>query len=254
LIGAQDITFMFKIFGIVFLVLTVLLSLTLRFPLASWKPAGWVGPKSGAVAAQNFTSSQMVRTSSFWILFLCFVFGSTAGLMAIGIASPVGQEIIKISAGLAAALTAVFAVLNFVGRPIFGWLTDKITPSKSAIVSYILIALASAIMLFFAGEGTNAIYIVAFSLLWMALGGWLAIAPTATATLFGLANNSSNYGIVFIAYGLGAIIGNIVSGRAKDLFGSYDIAFVMTLALAIVGLILSLMLKQPKARVAPPKK
>jgi MFS family permease len=166
--------------------------------------------------------------------------------MAIGIASPVGQEIIKISAGLAAALTAVFAIFNFGGRPIFGWLTDRITPSKSAIVSFILIALGSAIMLFFGSEGANAVYIIAFALLWAALGGWLAIAPTATATFFGPINNSSNYGIVFIAYGLGAIIGNLVSGRAKDLFGSYDVAFIVTLALAVVGLILAFMLKQPK--------
>jgi MFS transporter, OFA family, oxalate/formate antiporter len=250
LINAQDVTFMFKIFGIVFLALTILLSLTLKFPETGWKPAGWTGPKAGAPAVQNFTPSQMLKTPNFWALFFCFIFGSTAGLMAIGIASPVGQEIIKISAALAAALTAVFAVFNFGGRPIFGWLTDKITPSKSAIVSFLLIALGSAIMLFFGSEGANAVYIIAFVLLWAALGGWLAIAPTATATFFGPVNNSSNYGIVFIAYGLGAIIGNLVSGRAKDLFGSYDVAFIVTLALAVIGLILAFMLKQPKNTTA----
>lgn len=247
LIDAEDITYMFKIFGIVFLALTVLLSLTLRFPKDGWKPAGWAGPKAGAVAVKNFTSSQMIKTRSFWVLFLCFIFGATAGLMAIGIASPVGQEVIGISAGLASSLISVFAVFNFIGRPAFGWLTDRITPSKSAMISYVLIALASAIMLIFAGDDTTAVYILAFALLWMALGGWLAIAPTATATFFGLVNNASNYGIVFIAYGLGAIIGNITSGRAKDWFGNYDVAFTMTLVLAIVGLVLAFMLKQPKS-------
>jgi len=102
-------------------------------------------------------------------------------------------------------------------------------------------------MLFLADKGANAVYIISFALLWMALGGWLAIAPTATATFFGPVNNSSNYGIVFIAYGLGAIIGNLVSGRAKDLLGSYDVAFMITLILAAIGLILALvMLKPPK--------
>ncbi|MDD5288679.1 MAG: OFA family MFS transporter [Dehalococcoidales bacterium] len=255
LINANDVTFMFKIFGAVFLVLTILLSFTLKFPAPNWKPAGWAGPKAGAPVAQNFTPSQMFKTPSFWALFLCFIFGSTAGLMAIGIASPVGQEVIKISAGLAATLTAVFAVFNFGGRPIFGWLTDRITPSKAAVVSFVLIALGSVGILFFASEGATAIYIISFALLWMALGGWLAIAPTATATFFGTVNNSSNYGIVFIAYGLGAIIGNIVSGRAKDLFGSYDIAFLVTLILAVVGLVLAtVMLKPPKNAPAAPAK
>jgi len=130
LINSHDVPFMFKIFGIIFLVLSVLLSLTLKFPVANWKPAGWVGAKAGAPAAKDFTPSQMMKTSSFWALFLCFVFGATAGLMAIGIASPVGTEVIAISSGLAATLTSVFAVFNFGGRPIFGWLTDRISPSR----------------------------------------------------------------------------------------------------------------------------
>ncbi|MDD5038231.1 MAG: OFA family MFS transporter [Dehalococcoidales bacterium] len=247
LISTHDVTFMFKIFGIVFLVLTVLLALALKFPAANWKPAGWKGPKAGAAVAQNFTSSQMFKTPSFWALFLCFIFGSTAGLMAIGMASPVGQEIIKLNAATAAILTSVFAIFNFVGRPIFGWLTDRIKPNNAAVVSFVLIALGSAGMLFLAGEGTVAVYTISFVFLWMALGGWLAVAPTATVTFFGPVNNSGNYGIVFIAYGLGAIIGNLVSGRAKDLFGNYNVAFTVTLILAIIGLVLAaIMLKAPQ--------
>jgi MFS transporter, OFA family, oxalate/formate antiporter len=253
LINAQDVTFMFKIFGIVFLALIILLALTLRFPKADWKPAGWTGNKNGAVTTFNFAPTQMMKTPAFWALFLCFMFGSTAGLMAIGIASPVGQEIIKISSGLAASLTAVFAIFNFGGRPVFGWLTDRITPKYAAVVSFLLIIIGSALMLFFAGEGGNAVYIIAFILLWMALGGWLAVAPTATSTFFGPVHNSSNYGFVFVAYGLGAIIGNLVSGRAIDLFGSYDVAFIVTLALGVIGLVLAwVLLKQPKK--APPEK
>jgi MFS transporter, OFA family, oxalate/formate antiporter len=248
LINSHDVGFMFRVFGIVFLILTVLLSLTLKFPAANWKPAGWIGPKAGSAPLQNFSPSQMVKTPAFWALFLCFVFGATAGLMAIGVSSPVCQEVIKLSAATAASLTAVFAIFNFAGRPIFGWLTDRIKPSNAAIVSFVLIALGSAGMRFLAGENTVGVYVICFALLWMALGGWLAIAPTATTTFFGPANSSSNYGIMFIAYGLGAIIGNLVSGRAKDLLGSYDAAFTLTLILAIVGLVLAaILLKAPKA-------
>ena len=43
------------------------------------------------------------------------------------------------------------------------------------------------------------------------------------------------------------IIGNLVSGRAKDLFGNYNIAFTVTLVLAVIGLVLAIiMLKMPK--------
>jgi len=98
-----------------------------------------------------------------------------------------------------------------------------------------------------AGPGDIALYIGSLSIMWMALGGWLAIAPTATASFFGPRDNASNYGIVFLAYGIGAVIGNIVAGRSKDIFGNFDIAFWLTLVMAITGMVIALkMLRKPK--------
>jgi predicted MFS family arabinose efflux permease len=75
--------------------------------------------------------------------------------------------------------------------------------------------------------------------------GWLAIAHTATATFFGMKNYARNYGVVFFAYGLGAIIGGIISGQAKDVFGTYTFAFYPTAVLAFVGLVLAFLLIKP---------
>jgi MFS family permease len=83
---------------------------------------------------------------------------------------------------------------------------------------------------------------------WLCLGGWLAIAPTATNTFFGVKNYAKNYGLVFLAYGAGAILGGIVSGQAKDTFGSYAVAFYPTAGLAIVGIIIAFLLLKPPKR------
>jgi hypothetical protein len=48
------------------------------------------------------------------------------------------------------------------------------------------------------------VYILAFSVLWGSLGGWLAIAPTATASYFGTRDYPRCYGVVFLAFGAGA--------------------------------------------------
>jgi len=60
-------------------------------------------------------------------LWACYFIGCLAGLMAIGIAKPVGVDI-GVEAGLATMLVGVFAVFNGFGRPVFGALTDKLTP------------------------------------------------------------------------------------------------------------------------------
>ncbi len=235
----------FAIMGIAFLIVTVVLSMPMRFPQAGWVPAGWTPPKTASLG-KSLTLGQMCSSSSFYGLWFCYTFGTTAGLMAIGISASVGKEVIGLDTGTAAFLVSVFAVFNGIGRPIFGTLTDKITPKYAAILSFVIILIAS-IMMLMADKGSVGLYAVAFCAFWLCLGGWLAIGPAATATFFGLEGYAQKYGLVFSAYGLGAIIGGIISGMAKDAFGSYLKAFWPTAILAVLGIIIAFaMLRPPK--------
>ncbi len=65
---------------------------------------------------------------------------------------------------------------------------------------------------------TKTLYFVCFAAFYAGLGGWLAIAPTATAQYFGAKFSSRNYGIVFLAYGIGGIIATFVAAYSKDIF------------------------------------
>jgi len=140
------------------------------------------------------------------------------GLMAIGISASVGLEIIKIDAATAAMLVGVFAIFNGVGRPIFGVLTDKLSPRNAALISFVLILVSSLGMLT-AGPGSVMLYTLCFIGFWLVLGGWLAIAPTATTIFFGVKNYAKNYGLVFFAYGIGAILAASSRDRRRTLSG-----------------------------------
>jgi OFA family oxalate/formate antiporter-like MFS transporter len=244
---AASLSRTFLWFGLAFTVLLTLLSLPLRFPAAGWRPQGWGGPGLAAAAAAGFDRKAMTRTRTFWGLFLCYMIGCLAGLMAIGISKPVAAEVVKVSSTTATALVGLFALFNAAGRPLFGWLTDRLSPRWAAVLNLVIILAASLAMLR-AGEGTTAVYVASFACFWLCLGGWLAIAPTATAAYFGMQHYSRNYGAVFFAYGLGAILGGFVSGNAKDMFGSYVYAFVPTAGLAAVGIGLAFALLAPPAR------
>ena len=238
----------FAILGTVFLVIIVLLAIPLKFPSAGWKPSGWIPPVNSKVTV-DFETFGMLKTKTFSGLWFCYVIGTLSGLMAIGIASPVGQEVIKLSPDTAALAVSIFAIFNGIGRPIFGWVTDRITPKYSAIISFIIVLLASVGMLG-AGEGAMVLYMICFSGFWLSLGGWLAIAPTATATFFGTKQYAKNYGVVFTAYGMGAILGTLISGRLRDMFGSYVYAFYPTAALAVIGIAIAILtLRTPKKGV-----
>jgi MFS family permease len=242
----------FRILGIAFLIIIVLLSLPLTFPPVGWTPKGWTPPASrpGAQATVELKREQMVKSPMFYGLWLCYAIGTLAGLMAVGVAKPVGLEVAK-NAGLEEAtasalmtgLIVPFAFCNGLGRPIFGWLTDKLNPAKAAMPSYILILIASLLLYTFPASVLT--YAVSFGLLWLCLGGWEGIAPAATASYFGTKDYPRNYGLVCTAYGAGAVMGNVLAGQAKDILGAYIQVFPIVAVLALLGMILASVLMKP---------
>lgn len=223
----------FMILGIVFFFIIFLLSMFFRYP------DEYTSEKSKQVTLNkkqlnDITPKQMIKTHSFKTLYLNFLIGTMIGLMLVGMTSKVGNEMIGLTSDKVTNLMLLFAVFNGLGRPIFGWLTDKLSYPKTAILSYGIIALAAFLMII-ARKSNAVLFVISFSLFWFNLGGWLAIAPTATASLFGTQNYSRNYGIVFTAYGIGAVLGVMGSGMIVDLIGSYKAIFYMVIALCILG-------------------
>jgi len=246
LIGATGVMNTFRFFGIAFIIMIVLLALPLKFPATGWKPAGWTppAPAAGQAVACEFKREQMLKTSAFYALWGCYFIGCLAGLMAIGIAKPVGTDI-GIETGLATILVGVFAVFNGFGRPVFGTLTDMLTPRNTAMLSFALIALASVLIW---QIPSVPVYILAFVILWGCLGGWLAIAPTTCGSYFGTCDYPRCYGILFLAYGAGGIAGPQLAGFIKTATGSYMGVFPYVLVLAVIGLLIAFaLLKPPQA-------
>ena len=242
LISATGVMTTFRIFGIVFVVLIVVMAIPLRFPRAGWKPSGWTPPGSGSVAPVcECDRRAMLRSSRFYGLWTCYFIGCLAGLMAISIAKPVGTDA-GVEQGLATLLVGFFAIFNGGGRPLFGALTDRLAPRDTAIISFVLIAMAALLIWLIPGITT---YIIAFAILWGCLGGWLAIAPTATAGYFGTCDYPRCYGIVFLAYGAGAIVGPQLAGYIKTSTGSYLGVFPYILVLAAPGAAVTFFLMKP---------
>ena len=230
----------FLYLGIAFLVVITLLAQLLSFPPAEWAPAG-VKTASATTATTptiNLSRQEMLRTHSFYALWATYTIGCLTGLMAIGIASPVGTEIAKLDTTTAALAVSLFAVFNGLGRPLFGAITDKLGPKHTAMISFAMI-LGVSLLISFLGQGNALLYLFAFCVLWMCLGGWLTIAPTTTGIFFGKKHYAQNYGLVFTAYGAGAILGTLLSGNIKDITGSYLGAFPIVAGLAILGMIIA---------------
>ncbi|MGL5646243.1 MAG: L-lactate MFS transporter [Clostridium sp.] len=235
LIGSFGILTTFKIIGIAFLVIILPLIIPFEFPKEE---------KEDKVL-EGLGTKEMMKDRRFYGLWICYVIGSLIGLMSVGITSAVGTEMIGLTSGEAAAIVSILAIFNGVGRPIFGYITDKFKVFKAANISYIMIIVAG-IMMFNGKQGDKLLFFIAFAIIWMTLGSWLAIAPTATGALFGERNKNKNYGVIFTAYGVGAVLGVTVSGMLRDAFGSYKYVFLFMIIMAVIGMISSLLIRTKK--------
>lgn len=234
LIEQFGITNTFKILGIAFGIIIPLLALPFKYPKVSLNKTS----DSNSTNSKDINTNEMLKSSSFKGLYCNFIIGTMIGLKIIGMTTNVGVELIKLSPSKVALLMSLFAIFNGLGRPTFGWLTDKLSSKKSMMISYGLI-MTAAILMVLAKEGSIVFYSIAFCIFWFNLGGWLAIAPTSTIALYGTKYYSQNYGIVFTAYGIGAIVGVLGSGLLLDILNNYYAVFYLVIGVCITGLILT---------------
>jgi MFS family permease len=256
--------------GVAFLVVLLAAFWLMRFPEAGWKPAGWT-PKAApgaATSAVNYDRKDIIKTRAFWVLFVCYTIGALAGLMAIGIYNGVyAKPMIALTVSTAALSTAVIvqfilAPFNAAGRPVLGFVTDKVGPRIAAMITFVLILLAAIGMIMIKGSDTattmnKVVYFVCFAAFYAGLGGWLAIAPTATAQYFGTKFSSRNYGVLFLAYGVGGLIATFVAAYSSKIFkgsGGLLDAFIPIAILAALGFLLAAFLMKPPKQVEAPKK
>ena len=233
----------FRVFGIAFIILIVVLALPLKFPVAGWKPAGWTPPAlaAGQAVTCEFKREQMLKTSTFYALWACYFIGCLAGLMAIGIAKPVGVDV-GVEAGLATMLVGAFAVFNGFGRPVFGTLTDKADPPEYR--DGILRTDRTGITAHLADPVRAGIHPCVCRTLGMS-GRLAGHRPDCYGKLFRHLRLPEVLGVMFLAYGAGGIVGPQLAGFIKMSTGSYIGVFPYVLALAVIGIVIAFTLMKP---------
>ncbi|XFA73519.1 OFA family MFS transporter [Thermosynechococcaceae cyanobacterium Okahandja] len=241
LIEALSVRTTLQILGVAFGLIIATGALWMRFPPAAWQ--GVVAPRHGTVAPVSYPP-RLLRSRSFYGLWSCYALGSFIGLSSIGISGAVAQEVIGLTPTAAAASVSLFAVFNGLSRPLMGWLGDRCRPSHVAMAIFTC-TLVAALLMTHAQSGDQWPFRIAFSLLWFCLGGWLAMAPTFTLRFFNPADYAKNYGLVFTAYGVGALLGTLVSGQLRDRLGSYTAVFYLMASLGVMGILLAATLLKP---------
>lgn len=112
------------------------------------------------------------------------------------------------------AMGFFYALMNGLGRIIWGTLSDKLGRKNSIVLMSPLQGIMMIVFYFIAGNEWG-LYIGA-AVIGFNFGGNFALFPAATADLFGNKNVGINYPWVFLAYGVGGIAGPFLGGAMGD--------------------------------------
>ena len=187
--------------------------------------------KNEALLIEVVQKSFSIKT--YQILYGIFLIATTIGLMMIGLSYRIGVLNYGFNTTHIALSLSFFAVLNGLARPIFGFLMDKKGFIFSARLSASLIIIASIIALINQGNSIQ-LYIVSMGIFWFNLGAFLAMLPASIKHYFGTFNYAKRYGFMFTSYGLGAIVGTILSGILLDLFSATHYVYILILISTVI--------------------
>ena len=238
----------FLIFGGTFGLLVILSASILHNPPKDWAPAGWnpESPEAATVRAPDFTPGEMVRTLQFYLLWCIYLLGAGVGLMIISQAVPMGEELAGVSATAAAGALGTMAIFNGLGRPAFGWISDRIGRTGSLVIAFSLYLVA--LLLILRTASSLSMYTAGVSVVGFSYGGYLSLLPARTADCFGTKNVGINYGLVFSAYGVAGVAGPLMGAWVRAVTGGWENAFWILSVLSVVGIILSLLSRSTPTR------
>lgn len=237
LIASNGVLLTFRYLGIGLLIAICLSSLFLTAPE---KQASQVKIADGI----NKKSNEMIRTGIFWVLWVAYVFGCVSGLMIIGHASPIAREFLKFNLEQATLVVSLVALANTFGRIIWGIVSDKVGRYPAVSLMFITSCIGLILLRFNFNPYVSVLGIIFIAL---CFGGFLGTFPGITAENWGPLYNGSNYGVMFTAYGLAAIVGPRLAATIKESSnGDYSQAFLISVAMNVIGIILILMLQKKK--------
>jgi MFS transporter, OFA family, oxalate/formate antiporter len=240
----------FRIFSLLFFVMTMVATGLVRNPPAGFRPGGW-DPSKGRAASRagaDMTAADMVRTETFWALWIAYCLGTTAGTMVISQLVPFARAAGHSAAVAAFALT-VGAIGSAMGRVLSGWISDH--AGRLNTLRALLLVSACAMPLLFLFREHVVLFYALLALVYYCYGTQLSVYASTSADFYGTKNVGFNYGLLLLAWGVAGILGPFLGGRVYVATGEYRMAFFAAAGVSIVALGTLLLARNPHAASAP---
>ncbi len=196
-------------------------------------------------SARSFAPAQVLRSPVFYVLYVMFVLIAAGGLTMAASMAPIAKDL-QIAKTPVSLLGLTMAALPFalmfnrifdgIGRPFFGWLSDRIGRENTMALAFII----GAIALFTLSQaGSNPVTFVVMTALYFGVYGEIfSLFPATQGDTFGAQYAAANAGMLYTAKGAGSLLVPFAAAIAMSSgwHTVFMIAVVFNLVAAAIGL------------------
>ena len=233
--------------GIAALVLMVALSQLLTNPPEGYVPVASGTPKkpvnkAAGGSAKDYGLRDIIKTASFYRLWIMFAVSSSAGLMVIGHAANIAKVQISWEGGF--YMVILLAVFNAAGRIFGGTISDKIGRIN---LMRIIFALQAVNMLVFTFYSNIPLLAVGIAVAGLCYGASFSVFPATIIDHYGMKYFGANYGLIMTAWGVGGVVGPMMAAAIFDANKNYDMAYIIAGILLVATFLVTFTFRKEKA-------
>lgn len=196
----------------------------------------------------GFTVKEALKTSSFWLLGVGFLF-QMLGTSAVMVHIVPYLENLKIQSTIASLMVTGVTISSLIGRIGFGTLGDFWI--KRYLIAIALFLQAIGLLIFAFVEADSAWLLIPFLLTYApGYGGPIVLRSAIQADYFGTRSLGVLMGLMSTITMVGAMVSPVFVGWMYDIQDTYRNAWLVLAAATLPGIVLILMAKPPKVKRA----
>jgi len=137
-------------------------------------------------------------------------------------------------------------VTNGLTRPFFGWLSDRIGRENTMIIAFTLEGVAMTLWLF--SRSNPLLFVLMSGLVFFGWGEIFSLFPSTLTDTYGTKYATTNYGFLYMAQGIGSVLGGPVAALVHDAYGSWSPVFAIIIAMNFATALLAAVALKPMRR------
>ena len=193
----------------------------------------------------------MLRTPVFWLMFVMMTMMSTSGLMVI---SQMGAftadfglpNVLVFGLPLLPLALSLDRITNGLTRPFFGWVSDHLGRENTMTIAFALEGVAMTVWLMM--RDNPVAFVLLSGVVFFGWGEIFSLFPSTLTDTFGTTHATTNYGFLYIAQGVGSVLGGPLAAMLHDVTASWIPVFVVIIAMNFATALLAWVALKPMRR------